>query len=99
MKTVGELFSSSILRHYYDKAHQLTELNRAWRSIMQDWADNSQIANFEAGELVVQVESGSIATRLRYSLPDILKKLAGSSHFAGVTRIQCIVRANIEALK
>src|SRR5207244_5108353 len=49
--------------------------NEIWQKNLADLAQHSRIANFREGCLVIEVDNAAWATRLRYLIPDISKKL------------------------
>jgi hypothetical protein len=66
----------SILGFIQKKVTELKEIDRIWRSaITADLGEHSRIANFRDGCLVVEVNNAGWATRLRYLVPDLIKKL------------------------
>lgn len=59
-----------------EKLRLLSELNQLWPNEVEDsLAQHSRIANWRDQCLVIEVDSSAWATRLRYSIPDLLKKL------------------------
>lgn len=92
MKTLNEIFTAEAITFYYEKVNWLIELNKAWQAFMPTWRDSSQVANFENGKLTIQATNAAMATRLKFSLPDILQKISGSIEFSGVHQIQVQVR-------
>lgn len=89
MKTLNEILSSQSLKPYLEKSQALTVLNNAWCLAIPEWANHSRVANFEDGALVLQVENAAIATRFRYALPEIKKKLLGNPNFPLLKTIKC----------
>lgn len=65
----------SILGFIQKKVIQLNQLNEIWQKNAPDLAAHSRIANFREGCLVIEIDNASWATRLRYVIPDLIKKL------------------------
>lgn len=65
----------SILGFIQKKVIQLNQLNEIWQKNSPDLATHSRIANFREGCLVIEIDNASWATRLRYVIPDLIKKL------------------------
>lgn len=65
----------SILGFIQKKVAQLNQLNEIWQKNWADLAQHSRIANFREGCLVIEVDNAAWATRLRYLIPDLTRKL------------------------
>lgn len=65
----------SVLAFIQSKVQQLRKLNQIWHSVVTDIAKHSRVANYRENCLVIELDSGAWATRLRYVLPEITTKL------------------------
>ncbi len=55
-----------------------------------------QVANLTNGVLVLLTANGSVATQMRYTIPDLLKKLRGNPSLRHIREVQCKVRPPVE---
>ncbi|MFZ0219906.1 MAG: DciA family protein [Candidatus Aquirickettsiella sp.] len=79
----------SILAFIQNKVVQLTALNQIWQAeIANDLAEQTRVANFRDGYLIIECASAVWATRLRYSLPDITAKLSKYVELRELTHIE-----------
>lgn len=88
MKTLLELLNTTNLKHWYDKTQELAVLNTIWRIVVPEMKDYCQIANFEGGHLVLAIHNSSLATKVRFELPEIKKKLLQYDAFADLCKIR-----------
>jgi len=66
----------SFISKVLQKTAQLTQLNAMLqRHVDADIREFCQAANFQQGMLVILVPNGSVATRLRFSTPDLINRL------------------------
>lgn len=79
----------SVLAFIQNKVLQLTTLNQIWKSILtHDLAEQSRVANFRDGYLIIECASAAWATRLRYLMPDITGKLLNYAELRDLTHIE-----------
>jgi hypothetical protein len=79
----------SVLAFIQSKVLQLTKLNQIWQSeISGDLAQQSRVANFRDGYLIIECASAAWATRLHYILPDITQKLLKHPDLRNLTHIE-----------
>lgn len=78
-KTVENILQQdpqSILGFLQKKVYELKNLNQRWRAeVPSPLSAYSRVANFRDQCLIIEIDSAAWATRLRYLLPDISKKL------------------------
>lgn len=82
------------LRMVFAKIKELAVLNEKVAQYLEpSIANYCQVANMVGPKLVLLAANGSIATQLRFQLPDLLKKLKADSHPAlqKTQEIQCKV--------
>ena len=79
-KTMANIFQrdpESILGFIQKKVNELKKINQLWQvEVPPPLSQYSRIANFRDHCLVVEIDSAAWATRLRYLLPDLSKKLS-----------------------
>jgi len=80
--------SSGSLGKILQKTKQLNLLNQLWQIETEpDLARHTCIANFRKDILVIEVESSAWATRLRYAIPELIKKLKVHPEFSTLQNI------------
>ncbi|MBA2653955.1 MAG: DUF721 domain-containing protein [Gammaproteobacteria bacterium] len=99
MKTLTELLASDVFKPLMDKTANLQRLNAVWSIIMQEWAEHCVVADFEKGELLLQVRNAAWATRVRYAVPEIIKKLGGHAEFKLLNKIKCKISPHCPLFK
>ncbi|MES2998438.1 MAG: DUF721 domain-containing protein [Pseudomonadota bacterium] len=66
----------SILGFIQKKVLELKKINQLWQTeISSDLGEHSRVANFRDCCLVIEIDNAAWATRLRYLIPDLIKKL------------------------
>jgi len=71
------------------KAHQLTQLNRLFKSLLDpNLAKHCNLAKLEKDQMTVIADNSAWATKLRFSIPDILKNLRIQPEFKMVKTIK-----------
>ena len=95
-KTLDKILSQqdpqSILGFIQKKVVQLKQLNEIWQQNFPDLAQHSRIANFREGCLVIEVDNGAWATRLRYIIPDLIKKLGKLNALSNLKHIEWYIQ-------
>lgn len=90
MKSVFNVISTSLLQDYLQKIDVISKLQMIFVSLVDDeWCENSEIANFEDGKLILCVPHPGWATRLRYETPRIIANLRKDPHFHSLREIRC----------
>lgn len=75
------------------KTQQLQQLNHAWKSCIDPTlAEHTQVANLRNGCLIIEVESSAWATRLRFAIPEIQKRLQTSSELRNLKNIEWYIQ-------
>lgn len=70
------------------QSDQRESLTLAVRALLPDHlAEAVEVVNFRAPSLVLRISNASLATRLRYSLPELTTKLRNLADFHGLTKI------------
>jgi hypothetical protein len=77
----------------FAKAKMLAELNSKVLAYLDESLKNTcQVANLSANRLTLLVSSGSVATQLRFLIPDLLRHFKQDEHLKNISDIQCKVR-------
>lgn len=75
-----------------EKANQLTQLNRLFKSLIDpNLAKHCNLAKLEKDQLSVIADNAAWATKLRFSIPDILKNLRIQPEFKMLKTIKFLV--------
>lgn len=82
----------SILGFIQKKVLQLNQLNDLWQKNWPELAQHSRIANFREGCLVIEVDNAAWATRLRYLIPDLTRKLVKQSALNSLKHIEWYIQ-------
>ena len=82
----------SILGFIQKKVLQLNQLNDIWQKNWPDLAQHSRIANFREGCLVIEVDNAAWATRLRYIIPDLTRKLVKHTALNSLKHIEWYIQ-------
>jgi hypothetical protein len=95
-KTIPSLLQQdpqSILGFIQKKVLELNKLNQIWKTEnSSDLAQHSRIANFRDNCLVIEVDNAAWATRLRFLLPELTKKLASYPILSGLKHIEWYIQ-------
>lgn len=76
------------LARLISQSNQRESLTQAVQALLpDDLRDTVEVVNYRAPSLVLRVGNASLATRLRYSLPDLTTKLRNLADFQGLTKI------------
>ncbi len=76
------------LSRLIDQSEQRKSLTQAVRSLLPDpLAKSVSVANYRPPVLVLRVGNASLATRLRYKLPELTTKLHNLADFQGLNKI------------
>lgn len=82
-----------------EKANSLAALDQAFAMMLEgDLASQCYVSHYENGRLLLLVENASLATKLRYKVPEILSKLRSFPTWAGLGSIQIKVQKDGNAL-
>lgn len=90
MKTITDILkkSDSILTKLIAKVKSSEDLEVIFRTALDsNLAKHCHFANYKNSELAITVTNASWATRLRYSIPDIIKQLQVQPEFKDITSI------------
>lgn len=92
MESIDEILknkqSKSNFTGLIKKVQQLQCINRIFGNLLdQEMATHCFVAKIENNELRVVVENASWATRLRYAIPDILKKMSYQPELQQIEKI------------
>jgi len=80
-----------------EKLRELTRLNQLWHTHVDiDLVKHTKIANFRDNRLIIAVANPMWITRLRYSIPDLFKKLRKEKEFADLERIEWYIEPSTE---
>lgn len=83
------LISESSLAGIFHKIESLKVLNALWQNkVDADLVKHSFIANQREDVLIIEVDSAAFATRLRYSIPDIILNLSEEKEFLFLKKIE-----------
>lgn len=97
-KTIDSILQQdphSILGFIQLKVSELKKINQLWQAkISPDIAQHSRVANFREGCLVIEIDSAAWATRLRYLLPDLTKKLVKYPMLNTLKHIEWYIQPN-----
>ena len=75
------------------KAAQIDALNNAiLQHLPKTLAKHCRVINFAQGKLTLAVDNSSIATKLRFQLPELLSYLRSQPPFAGITSIHHLLQ-------
>jgi hypothetical protein len=104
MKTptrVGVLAQKNdVLRRLTEQASQLGRLNERLKTLLPPaLAPHAEVAVVRDDTLVILASSAAWAARLRYSVPDLLRALAGDGAFPGIRNVRIRVASEISAGK
>lgn len=94
MKTIGEILgkNNSILAKLIKKTNNMRSLELVFQSVLDaSFAKNCQFASLEGSVVTISVKNASWATRVRYSIPDMLKNMRTQPEFKDITSIRYII--------
>lgn len=94
MKTIGEILekNNSILSKLIKKTNDTRSLELVFQSVLDaSLVKNCQFASLEGSIVTISVKNASWATRVRYSIPDMLKNMRTQPEFKNITSIRYIV--------
>jgi len=95
--SIGDILSGSSTKMHYvlNKSKQIAELNaQVIPKLDEDMQAHCRVANFNQGVLVIEVDSGAWAMRLRYAIPDLLRRLRSEDKLFSVSSIKSFVGKN-----
>lgn len=85
----------SILGFIQKKVSELKKINTIWQAeIETDLAEQCCVANFRDDILIIEINNAAWATRLRYLIPDLIKKLQKYPDLQSLKRINCYIQPN-----
>jgi hypothetical protein len=96
MKTIADILkkSGSLLSKLINKAESSQDLEIMFRTALDNnLTKHCHFANYKNSELTVTVTNASIATRLRFAIPDIIKRLRIQPEFKDITNIRYAIVA------
>jgi hypothetical protein len=103
MESINEILRSNPRSNFtglITKAQQLQSLNHIFCNLLDSvLATHCFVAKLIGDELTVCVESSSWATRLKYAIPDIIKKLQYQPELKNVTKIIYRISPKVEIFK
>ena len=97
MKTITDILkkSDSGLAKLINKAKSSQDLEVIFRTALDNnLTKHCQIASYKNSELTVVVTTTSMATRLRFVIPDIIKQLRIQPEFKDITNIRYTVTSS-----
>lgn len=95
VKSIAKILSSSRLTHIIQKAKQLSQLNLTLQAILDpELQSHCEVANFAEDTLILHVSDGMWATRIRYSIPQLISALKNQPGLEGLKKITCKVRVS-----
>lgn len=85
--------ANSVVGKLIKKASQLEALNQQFQQIVQHnrqytFSTGCRVGCYELGVLTLFADNGALATKVRYSIPDILSQLRSKPEWAGIRSIQ-----------
>ena len=95
MKTIAEILKKeSNLTKLVNKAKTYEDLELIFRETLDaDLAKHCHFASYKNSVITVAVSNTSWATRLRYTIPDIIKNLRVQPEFNTITSIRYIINS------
>lgn len=97
-KTIDNILQQdplSILGFIQKKVQELKKINQLWqKEISPDLSQHSCVANFREGCLIIELDSAAWATRLRYLIPDLTKKLMHDPLLNSLKQIDWYIQPN-----
>ncbi|MDQ8039839.1 MAG: DUF721 domain-containing protein [Rickettsiella sp.] len=97
-KTIDSILQQdpqSILGFIQKKVILLKKINQLWQAeIPLEICQHSRVANFRENCLVIEIDSAAWATRLRYLIPDLTKKLAKNPLLNSLKQIEWYIQPN-----
>ncbi len=77
------------LQQILQQAQRLQALNELVQQFLQpQMRVHCRVANYQQGSMVLAADNASVATLLRYDLPNILQKIRQTDGFAGLANIK-----------
>ncbi|WP_039669605.1 DciA family protein [Coxiella burnetii] len=90
-KRISHCFQSGTLRTIAQKANQIATLEKLLaRFLPQELVPHCHVMNITGNTLILQLDSGAVAMRVRYLTPSLLEQLAQQE--VQLAAIQCHVR-------
>jgi hypothetical protein len=93
------LTDTKTLKTIINRAHYLNELTQKVRHYLaEELAAHCQVANYQAGKLVLIVDSSVWASRLRFSIPQLCKSLQTLALFEQLKTIEYTIKSLYEPI-
>jgi len=93
-KALQEVFKqANMLGNIHAKLQQLNQLNELWQhAVPALLAQNSCVANWREGCLVIELKSAAWATRLQYLIPELIERLQQHAELKNLTAIDWYIQ-------
>jgi len=93
MQNLTQIFNKPLLQPLIQKIQHIQQLNQNLNEVLSgDLKKHCRVAGLEGTCLILQVDSGAWATRLRYETPELLRALQTHKDFARIESIRWQVR-------
>ena len=85
--------TTTLLPNMAQKLTHLQRLNELWQKyIDMQLTKHTRVANWRDGRLIIEIDSASWATDIRYSLPELLRKLKTEKELADLKFIEWYIQ-------
>lgn len=96
--TILQQDPQSILGFIQKKVSELKKINQLWQAeISPELGQHSRVANFREACLVIEIDSAAWATRLRYIIPDLTKKLVKNPLLNSLKQIEWYIQPHFDS--
>lgn len=93
MQNLTQIFNKPLLQPLIQKIQRIQQLNQSLSEVLSsDFKRHCRVASLEGACLILQVDNGAWATRLRYETPELLQVLKTHSDFVNIESIRWQVR-------
>ncbi len=100
IQTLIQQQTDNLLPNLQQKMAQLRRLNELWQKyIDMQLTQHTRVANWRDNCLVIEIDSAAWATHVRYSLPDLVRKLKTEKELADLKYINWYIQPTAAAPK
>lgn len=89
MQDLAQILASPVFRPLMQKMEHIQQLNQSLDEVLTgDLKKHCRVAGIEGTCLILQVDNGAWATRLRYETPELLRALQAHRDFTNIESIR-----------